>query len=458
MTRSSPSYLRNKSQFKVPVQSKSQFRVHLSENIPALHSLPSRSITGKMVSLRYIIVLLAIIVLCAGSFGPAMAQTGGLKENTAPAKTVKSVYAAAPTWYGSAPLDDLMSDSGRRRRGEKLIRFRRVSPAALQFSWGQLRRIQLLVSLPYVKAIQQVLIRYLNSCGRRIIVPITRTKRTTVKRTVTVTGFPIKKNARSIADESPAVEESIERSTAPIRHALERRNECPACPAGSGVVNPFGKTNNNQGVKVFCCPARKTVYRTVRRTSTVTTTVLPKATPSLNPANKIVHPDCRYLPVPYVLRTPTDTQQTLFNIELIPCMAETKCMHSASSIFARLLRKRLLQTMPCSFEQHRSGCRSLSAIWAMSPLRLPTASKTRTINYPSWTADWSTTSSSLLKSVRSMVTVAIQMILATRSDTPITSSAEILGLRKGRICLTLALCASTTPISVAWNVMARFSR
>ena len=40
-------------------------------------------------------------------------------------------------------------------------------------------------------------------------------------------------------------------------HDLQRRNNCPVCPASAGVANNFGTSAGRSGEGIPCCPRRK---------------------------------------------------------------------------------------------------------------------------------------------------------------------------------------------------------
>lgn len=57
--------------------------------------------------------------------------------------------------------------------------------------------------------------------------------------------------------------------------------------------------------------------------------------PTLNAKNRIMKAGCTYLPVPYVLPKATDTQSTVFNIELISCVADA----SVNQVFVKAAQR-----------------------------------------------------------------------------------------------------------------------
>lgn len=66
-----------------------------------------------------------------------------------------------------------------------------------------------------------------------------------------------------------------------------------------------------------------TETRTTSTSQTKTQTYPQTGIPTWNPANTIIDPGCRYLPVPFIIPGHGYNQANVFNIELIACVSST---------------------------------------------------------------------------------------------------------------------------------------
>lgn len=134
-------------------------------------------------------------------------------------------------------------------------------------------------------------------CGKRNKLPVTvskyaRTITQTIRRTVTATKKAGRLRAREAwnQDQTEAFFESTEdeylfdpsEDTAGSAHVLFARHLCPVCPQDAAVAAVGGSKNNNLNANSYkyCCPARKTITKTMKKTLTKRRTVTVIKTPA----------------------------------------------------------------------------------------------------------------------------------------------------------------------------------